>query len=160
LEEATLEEVRALETVPRLGFTDDHIRRINMIKSRSKLPGSWWNPEHAKWAPGGIEADHVLELKDYRFTFVWINKTVSKVNYDLVRYLLCINKTGGYPHPFLVYTLAPMFGFTGATLDKDISLVVKPAETWVVGKHELRRATFVAENISVAEANRASHEYP
>jgi hypothetical protein len=104
----------------------------------------WYTP-HADLQPPGNNPEHVLRAGNVRAVFSWTRDPYSG---DVVRHLT-VSVEGRWPQPVVVWTLANMFGFTGAEAD-ETGVVMDKADTWQVGVNDDEQCIAVIEKVEGA----------
>ncbi len=99
--------------------------RAREIVKFASQPENWYRVGETKVVPGD-RSEYVLRSGTVRAVFTWTYVPKADV---LFRHMTVSTNGGRAPHPAIVWTLAHMFGFTGATLVQGV--VETPAATWV-----------------------------
>lgn len=124
-----------------LFLTKDTEARAKEIAVYAAKPGNWYRPGETLTLPGE-HPEYVLVSGTIRAVFTWTRATKSLV----IRHMSVSVQGANYPNPLTVWTLAHMFGFTGAKPDEH-GLVHQPANTWGCFVDKDERCVVVQEKI-------------
>jgi len=96
--------------------------RAKEIAEFARQPDNWYLVGVSNWVPGD-RSEYVLKSGTIKAVFTWTLQPSGEV----FRHLTVSSHK--LPHPYIVWTMAHYFGFTGAEVD-EVSTVLKPADTW------------------------------
>jgi len=106
----------------------------------------WYRPERGD-APPGDKTEHEVIIGNTRSVFSWTEHPEQGV----YRHLSVSVAGGKWPHPIVVWTLAHMFGFTGAEELADTGVVRDRAEGWGVDVNDEEQCIVVIERVRTEE---------
>jgi hypothetical protein len=130
-------------------LTGEITARAKEIAEFASKPVNWYRVGDPL-IPGNVAA-HVLVSGTTRAVFSW---TVHPDHEGLVlRHLsVSVRREGALPLPEVVFTLAHLFGFTGANPQSEAGIVTKPAPTWQMAVNEDENTIVVQEAIKGPQA--------
>jgi hypothetical protein len=105
---------------------------------------NWYRPGQSESAPGD-DPRHVVKLDTYRCVFSY----TAGPQGGLYRHLSVSVPSKHLPHPFAVFTIAELFGFTGWN-----GKTQTPPEDWAFGIHKKDHCVILAQKMPDAKKNR------
>lgn len=120
---------------------NEALGRAKEIRAFAEKPENWYRIGESTWVPGNRPEFVLGDVGNIRavFSITWASDV------QVLRHLT-ISAPHALPSPLFVWTLAHMFGFTGAKPD-DAGLVQKPSATWVFGYDEDERCIVIQEKL-------------
>lgn len=116
-------------------------KRATEIVEFAQQKENWYTPGKSATVPGD-DPRHILEDRGIKAVFSW---TVTEKG--VFRHMSASVPTPGkYPYPALVWTLAYLFGFTGAQADKQ-GVVSLPSRSWAFGENKEEGTIVVQEPV-------------
>ena len=121
------------------------VARAKEIVAFAEMQKNWYYPGVPGQALPGDNPEHVLKSGTTRAVFSW---TRHPEHEDVIlRHMsVSVQRKGRYPRPIVVWTIAHLFGFTGAE-PNDVGVVIKPAPTWQMASDETKHTVVVQESI-------------
>ena len=111
------------------------------IATFAAKPENWYKVGESNWIPGDRK-EFVLVSLTIRAVFTWTQVKPE----DVHRHMTISTMGPSYPSPLVVWTVAHMFGFTGAKVDEQ-GLVHEPAKTWAFLPNKDEQCIAVTEKI-------------
>jgi len=119
--------------------SDDLKAEIQRIRDFADKQENWYTPH--KGPPPGDNPRHTGSNGTFRFVF---SITFSK---DQTYRHLSVSTSGPkWPNPAAVFTIAHLFGFTGADASED-GFVMEPAKDWGIKKEDPVQAVIVLQRL-------------
>jgi hypothetical protein len=112
------------------------------IAKYSEHEDHWYRPA-AGDPPPGDRPEHVMTVGDVRAVFSWTEDPKDGVFRHLS---VSIRGEGNWPPPVLVWSLANMFGFTGANAD-ETGVVKDRAKGWAIDVNDEEQCIVVIERV-------------
>lgn len=132
-------------TTSKFFLTDAVLARAKEVVAFAEKQANWYYPGiPGRTVPGDIP-DHILESGTTRAVFSW-TKHPEHEDIILRHMSVSVKRKGRYPRPLVVWTIAHLFGFTGAE-PNDVGVVIKPAPTWKMASDETEHTVVVQESI-------------
>jgi len=123
-------------------LTPEVRERAREVAAFARAEANWYRPGDCR-LPGDIPG-HVLVSGSVRAVFSW---TVAPHERGLFRHLsVSVRREGRYPLPQVVWTLAHLLGFTGASPGEG-GLVEDPAAAWAFDVNEEESTAVVVERV-------------
>lgn len=123
---------------------DEAESRAKEIAAFAAKPENWYRIGETTEIPGN-QAEFVLRSGTIRAVFTWTKLPEGEV----YRHMTVSTMGPAYPNPVIVWTLAHMFGFTGAKVDK-FGAVFEPSKTWGAVLDEDEHCIVVQEKVTTA----------
>lgn len=108
-----------------------------------RQPCNWYRVGQVNWVPGDRE-EYVLDLQGIRVVL-----SVTQVS-EMIRPFLHMTvsvSSGKYPHPLIVWNIAHLLGFTGATTNGE--MVVAPGP-WTMSLDEQQHCVVIQQPLEDA----------
>jgi hypothetical protein len=102
----------------------------------------WYRPDRGDDSPGD-HPSHVMTVGDVRAVFSWTESPEKEVFRHLS---VSLRGEDRWPPPIVVWTLARMFGFTGAEAD-DTGVVKRNPKGWGVDVNDEEQCIVVIEKV-------------
>lgn len=120
---------------------NEALGRAKEIVAFAEQPEHWYRIGESTWVPGD-RPEYVLgSAGNIRAVF-----SITRVSDMEVFRHLTISAPHALPSPLFVWTLAHMFGFTGAKPD-DAGIVQRPSPTWGFGYDEEEMCIVIQEKL-------------
>lgn len=132
-----------LEPVSALNLNEAEAR-AKEVAAFAARPENWYKVGESTWIPGDRE-EYVLRSLTVRAVFSWTQVAPG----DVRRHMTISTMGPRFPNPMVVWTLAHMFGFTGAKPNAE-GLVHEPAKSWAFLPDEKEHCIVVQEKVSDA----------
>lgn len=105
-----------------LEINNENKGKVINILTFAEKPENWYRAEEVSWVPGDREGFYGV-LDTYRCCYT---RSVAKGKH--YRHLSVSIPGKKWPHLHAIYTIATLFGFTGAKTENEIS--TEPGYTW------------------------------
>lgn len=118
---------------------------VARVRAHAEHRGNWYEPCVGSVVPGDTPV-HTVRSGTIKAVFTWTLTQDTRI----LRHLSVSTATGGaetYPAPLAVFTIAHLFGFTGAQAD-DNGLVHSSPKHWTVGGVRAEQCIMVLEELS------------
>ena len=119
----------------------DETARARVHEVETFAFANWYRPGQSENPPGD-DSRHVVELNTYRCVFSY---TLAPDD-ELWRHLSISVPSKNFPHPFAVFTIAELFGFTGWD-----GKTIEAPEDWMVATHKVEHCVVAAQKVPDAE---------
>ena len=119
-------------------ISDDLKSEIGRIRSHAEPKQNWYIPGGP--IPGN-NSKHMGRSGTFRFVF-----SITYTKDKTYRHLSISTAGTKWPNPLAAFTIAHLFGFTGADVDKH-GFVNEPAEGWMINKEDAARAVVVIQRL-------------
>lgn len=129
-------------TMRMLEISPVQMGRVKDLVSFASKPENWYVPGDGKWAGKcpGDDPFYCVKLNDFRCVFTHTNYSGK-----LIRHLSVSVSGTSYPGAPAVFTIATLFGFTGAKMMSDIA--VYPGRNWGINVNEQDRCVIVTQDM-------------
>jgi len=114
-------------------FIDDVAKkRAHDIALFAARPENWYRSGESTWSPGE-RSEYVATFQSYRCVF-----TFTVMRGGLYRHLSVSvprRRPGALPHPFALFAIASLFGFTGGKTEDAVAVdppIVGPGDDWLI----------------------------
>jgi hypothetical protein len=125
----------------------DDVAKARVAEVESFAFANWYRPGMSENTPGD-DSRHVAQLNTYRCVFSYTLK-----GDELFRHLSISIPGKKFPHPYAVFTIAELFGFTvwdGKS--------VKPPEDWMVAVNKTDHCVVAAQKVPDPQAQNWAKE--